>query len=508
MDADGGAPYVVVKLEEEEEEEPGSETDPLMFAPLDFSDDDDEEEEEEGEEAEEMQTTTWPSREFRDVEDPSNRRCSKDPPASGEDNMPSRAPSRMCSPKTFHHRLRTMIEKTRSAKRVDVAGRVPAPWTRSDPCPAISPQTAAEPPAFPTVRDVPGVPQEKPQVRERQDDVLQDVLHHCRLLSTVLQRVEQKIDGLQAKLFNLNRPPEEPRWYSAIRRLEEKIDDLRSRGGEILHRGTPRQTKRHFMSPLPAPQLPWGTSHLPGLKGRQSGAVGQERDPRWRPPWKGESSQPGAADYFSPDAVSARGSRGRGRGIGRGRPARTTRDSHQWEKPKRPLAPATGAGQRPLKMLKTTTVVLAPVPSANTLAATGPMKNDVPSSGEEQQNVLIGSPLRKVWVPLSAYLKAFKEDEPRKAIVPVLHAVFPTSVLATSGVTGDPARGVQELNPNKLEAIREWLAEMYPSYDVEVRGKTWAECLGVLNNIIKTLRYDKDRVPTSRRLPAHTQDQN
>lgn len=68
--------------------------------------------------------------------------------------------------------------------------------------------------------------------------------------------------------------------------------------------------------------------------------------------------------------------------------------------------------------------------------------------------VMIGSAFRKVRIPYSVYMEAFKQDEPQKAVVPVLHAVFPQSVLSCSAVIGNPQRGIQELSPNKLEAIR------------------------------------------------------
>lgn len=68
---------------------------------------------------------------------------------------------------------------------------------------------------------------------------------------------------------------------------------------------------------------------------------------------------------------------------------------------------------------------------------------------------MIGSPLRKVWIPLSVYKEVvFKQVEPQKAVVPVLHALFPISTLSCSAVTGNPAKGIQQLDPNKIEALR------------------------------------------------------
>lgn len=69
-------------------------------------------------------------------------------------------------------------------------------------------------------------------------------------------------------------------------------------------------------------------------------------------------------------------------------------------------------------------------------------------------SVMIGSALRKVWIPLSVYKLVFKEVEPQKAVEPVLHALFPISTLSCSAVTGNPAKGIAQLDPNKIEALR------------------------------------------------------
>ena len=67
---------------------------------------------------------------------------------------------------------------------------------------------------------------------------------------------------------------------------------------------------------------------------------------------------------------------------------------------------------------------------------------------------MIGSARRKVWIPTSVYMQAFKEAEPQKALVPALHALFPISTLSCSSVIGDPLQGIQQLDLNKLEALR------------------------------------------------------
>ncbi|TRY54903.1 hypothetical protein DNTS_021322 [Danionella cerebrum] len=107
--------------------------------------------------------------------------------------------------------------------------------------------------------------------------------------------------------------------------------------------------------------------------------------------------------------------------------------------------------------------------------------------------VMIGSSLRKVWIPMSVYKEVFKEIKPQRAVAPVLHALFPISTLSCSAITGNPAKGIQQLDPNKIEALREFLAQMYPQFDFSFRGVSWAQCLGVINRIIKNLRKTAEK---------------
>lgn len=90
---------------------------------------------------------------------------------------------------------------------------------------------------------------------------------------------------------------------------------------------------------------------------------------------------------------------------------------------------------------------------------------------------MIGSPLRKVWIPLSVYKEVFKEVEPQKAVVPVLHALFPISTLSCSAITGNPAKGLQQLDPNKIEALRGKYSLFKYTFGTEV--DLWTGTLGV-----------------------------
>ncbi|KAJ8252838.1 hypothetical protein GJAV_G00206150 [Gymnothorax javanicus] len=107
--------------------------------------------------------------------------------------------------------------------------------------------------------------------------------------------------------------------------------------------------------------------------------------------------------------------------------------------------------------------------------------------------VLIGSPLRNVRISASDYLKAFKEPDPQGAVRVILTAVFPDGALVHCRVMGNRPTGLLYLYPNKVEAIREWLAEMFPKHDLGDNGADWTDCLGVICRVIEGLRSGTGR---------------
>ncbi|XP_062412675.1 uncharacterized protein si:zfos-905g2.1 isoform X2 [Sardina pilchardus] len=364
----------------------------------------------------------------------------------------------------------------------ETAGWIPAPYTKPET--AISPQAAMEPPGFPSLQGK----MEEP-FYEGKDNTLLTVLQHCQTLCKVVQRLEHKIDNLQADC-------------SQLRLLINKEDSKKPLTSSSLGRDQPpsgcmEQIKVNSQCRLPS-------------DGNTFTCDTNSLDP----------SQPkayfGDADKTSTDKIAGRGrrggggrrGRGRGRGRGRSQTASREKDPSLWKvppvranQPKRivslPVA-ADDDGPCASKVAKILSELQGrrSAPGVSVEERCEATKSNSVSNGKEQQ-VMIGSAFRKVWIPYSVYMEAFKQDEPQKALVPVLHAVFPQSVLSCSAVVANPQKGIQELNPNKLEAIREWLAEMYPRHELEVKGKAWAECLGVLNSIIKKLKTDTTPTKTA-----------
>lgn len=325
----------------------------------------------------------------------------------------------------------------------------------------ISPLAGMEPPAFPTAPDL-----ERTKSGEMENNMLLEVLNHCRMLQTAVQRLEQKID---------------------------KLESNQCTTGGCRTQAIPQEG--HF-----------GTGQLSWSLAQRLGPSPQTNH-RWYPPWKRSSASqaPDLTDPVQSDQYSFRnssgprgGGRGKGRRRGRWGGARGGAPSQQPDTEKlhaklEPLLDEAFPKKEESHLDKGKLKKKLKKQMKRPAGAKTEPKDEVPIDLEymptvkEDKKVMIGSASRNVWIPMSVYMHVFKEEEPQKAVVPVLHTLFPISTLSCSAITSDPLRGIQLLDPNKLEALREWLAEMYPQHDMRVRGVAWAQCLGVINSITKDL---------------------
>ncbi|XP_016380398.1 uncharacterized protein LOC107717997 isoform X2 [Sinocyclocheilus rhinocerous] len=467
--------YIVVKLEDED---PETEMDLSIFAPVESSECE-EEEEEEGEDEDELSesssVSSWRrknTRERDNQEDPaplekqSSRRCLKGRRQSRQTFLAAQRHKQSldCSAASRAVNVGLPSENHTFYQAAPPFDSARGPVETSGPDTAISPLAAMEPPVFPNAPV-----QSTSVVGEDQQNILLEVLNHCRFLHAAVQRLEQKID----------------RQMSNERRASLRVEER---------------------------QLSWSLA--------QKLDPPVQRNPRWIPPWKRglERADLQQADNSSPQpGKPPGGGRGRGRGRGRGHRGRGNGSQRQSQTPDpaslmskpngeevcnastddpqpsqvmKDGSPANTGSKRQQKRKKSFTQVDGE--DENELEKM-PKSKEATLEVQVDSKVMIGSPLRKVWIPLSVYKVVFKEVEPQKAVVPVLHALFPISTLSCSAVTGNPAKGIQQLDPNKIEALREFLAEMYPQFDVGVRGVSWAQCLGVINNITKDLKKQADK---------------
>ncbi|NXD78848.1 BEND2 protein, partial [Halcyon senegalensis] len=110
--------------------------------------------------------------------------------------------------------------------------------------------------------------------------------------------------------------------------------------------------------------------------------------------------------------------------------------------------------------------------------------------------VFVGDPLRNVKVLGNYLMKARQKTKPKYAARYLVRVLFPKETLLCS-IMGVGARGRRTLDPNKVAAVREFLATNFPSYDLSERGKDWKTCITNVNAMIRCLRSETKIKPVS-----------
>ncbi|XP_020760527.1 BEN domain-containing protein 2 isoform X1 [Odocoileus virginianus] len=99
----------------------------------------------------------------------------------------------------------------------------------------------------------------------------------------------------------------------------------------------------------------------------------------------------------------------------------------------------------------------------------------------------LGDPRRNIRM-LDIHLMAVqKKAIPRHAACYLVHSLFSKEILISSSV-GISSQGCQSLDPNKMAAIREHLAAVFPNYDLSEHGEEWQACISDINSLIHNLR--------------------
>ncbi|NXX46637.1 BEND2 protein, partial [Tricholaema leucomelas] len=99
----------------------------------------------------------------------------------------------------------------------------------------------------------------------------------------------------------------------------------------------------------------------------------------------------------------------------------------------------------------------------------------------------VGQPARNVRVPGNYLMKARQKSKPKYAARYLVRVLFPKETLMSS-MLGGGARGHRTLDPNKIAAVREFLAGTFPNYDLSVHGRDWSTCVTNINAMIRCLR--------------------
>ncbi|NXN62826.1 BEND2 protein, partial [Himantopus himantopus] len=119
-----------------------------------------------------------------------------------------------------------------------------------------------------------------------------------------------------------------------------------------------------------------------------------------------------------------------------------------------------------------------------------------PSETGLGNNAFVGDPLRNVKVLGNYLMKARQKTKPKYAARYLVRVLFPKETLLCS-IMGVSARGRRTLDPNKIAAIREFLATNFPNYDLSEHGKDWKTCITNVNAMIRCLRSETKINPVS-----------
>uniref|UniRef100_A0A4W3I020 BEN domain-containing protein n=1 Tax=Callorhinchus milii TaxID=7868 RepID=A0A4W3I020_CALMI len=115
----------------------------------------------------------------------------------------------------------------------------------------------------------------------------------------------------------------------------------------------------------------------------------------------------------------------------------------------------------------------------------------------------LGSPDRKVELPASVIHLAQQRVRPELAARFLIRHLFPDSVLLRSNVYGAIRKGKAPLDCNKINAVREFLMDGFPSFDLAEDGKDWKVCVDAINGVIRCLRYELKKTSQGRSFLKH-----
>ncbi|XP_012512082.1 PREDICTED: BEN domain-containing protein 2 [Propithecus coquereli] len=138
-----------------------------------------------------------------------------------------------------------------------------------------------------------------------------------------------------------------------------------------------------------------------------------------------------------------------------------------------------------------------------------PEEMKTPSTGNSiaPQEALnyFGNPQRNIQMPYSVLNIAKRKTRPELSARYLIRKLFTEDVLVKSNVYGSLRHGVSALNSNTINALREFLQDVYPTYDLAETGRDWKLCVSAINSCIRSIRYGRENSPAeSQQLSAAT----
>ncbi|XP_040192817.1 BEN domain-containing protein 2 [Rana temporaria] len=316
---------------------------------------------------------------------------------------------------------------------------------------------------------------------------LTDVLYYCQAMYDIVQKLDKKMDLLQRKVFELHHAQMKshlkPRPLNLSPRGPHAIPQAKLR----LHKLNQSFLTTKIAQPppnIPNKEMEEENMHLQGslaFKSVHSGAI--LRDPqqtqRLSPPLPTIVSTRSLHQVLSvtnndhrdikieslPESTCA------------SPPIITT-----------PLAASSVCSKPTKENMKETEPVLVP---HVTVKRNVIISEELPSSSVQPVPIyeFLGDPIRNIKVPGSFLVKARQKTQPKYAARYLVRALFPKDVLLNSA-TGDKVQGLMTLDVNKVSAIREFLASIFPECDLGEYGKDWKTCTTNVNAMIRCLHLE------------------
>ncbi|NXA75902.1 BEND2 protein, partial [Thryothorus ludovicianus] len=128
--------------------------------------------------------------------------------------------------------------------------------------------------------------------------------------------------------------------------------------------------------------------------------------------------------------------------------------------------------------------------SRNSQKMTSSTADTLQNSGMTSSLEPLGSPWRNVQLPFSVIYVAKGKTRPELSARYLIRHMFPEDVLVKSNVYGSLDRGMSPLDSNKINALRDFLQENFPSFDLNESGFDWKACVAAINSTIRSLRHE------------------
>ncbi|KAM4046912.1 BEN domain-containing protein 2 isoform 2-T3 [Anomaloglossus baeobatrachus] len=117
-----------------------------------------------------------------------------------------------------------------------------------------------------------------------------------------------------------------------------------------------------------------------------------------------------------------------------------------------------------------------------------------------------GEPWRNVQLPFSVIYIGKGKSRPELSARYLIRHLFSEEILVKSNVYGNMDRGVLPLDSNRIAALRDFLQQNYPTFDLKENGQDWKACVAAINSTIRSLRHDQKKATIqSRKRSANDQ---